>query len=92
MKELQPGDVVLVTRLDRFASSIRDLLNLLDAIKAAGANFRSLADSWCDLSSPQGRLIMNIMGSLAEFDRDLIRQRCQEGTKRAKVAGIQPSP
>ena len=88
MKELAPGDVVLVTRLDRFARSIRDLLNLLDQIKAAGASFRSLADSWCDLSSPQGRLIMNIMGSLAEFERDLIRQRCAEGIKRAKAAGI----
>jgi DNA invertase Pin-like site-specific DNA recombinase len=85
MKELQPGDVVMVCKLDRFARSIRDLLDLLDQIEAAGTCFRS---SGRDLSSLQGRLIMNIMGSLAEFEHELIRQRCSEGIKRAKAAGI----
>ena len=56
-----PGDVLLVTRLDRLARSTRDLLNVLDAVGKAGAGFRSLADTWADTTSPHGRLMLTAM-------------------------------
>jgi DNA invertase Pin-like site-specific DNA recombinase len=84
---LQPGDTLIVTKLDRLARSIRDLLNLLDEIKAAGAHIRSLDDPWLDTSSAHGELILQIMGSLYEFERKLIRSRCDEGIRRAKARG-----
>jgi DNA invertase Pin-like site-specific DNA recombinase len=87
LKALRPGDTLIVVRLDRLARSVRDLLHLLDEIKAAGARFRALDDPWCDTTTPQGELILTVMGGLAEFERKLIRQRCDEGIKRAKAAG-----
>jgi DNA invertase Pin-like site-specific DNA recombinase len=62
---------------------------LLDDIKAAGARFRALDDPWCDTTTPQGELILTVMGGLAEFERKLIRQRCEEGIQRAKAKGKQ---
>jgi DNA invertase Pin-like site-specific DNA recombinase len=61
------GDVLLVTRLDRLARSTRDLLNTLDAIGKAQAGFRSLADTWADTTTPHGRLMLTVLGGLAEF-------------------------
>src|SRR5580704_3156104 len=55
IKRLQPGDVLVVTRLDRLASSTRDLLNVLEAVKQAGAGFRSLKAAWCDITMPRKR-------------------------------------
>ena len=85
---LSPGDVLLVTRLDRLARSTRDLLNVLDAVSKAGAGFRSLADAWCDTSSPHGKLMITILGGLAEFERSLILARTSEGRMRAKARGV----
>jgi DNA invertase Pin-like site-specific DNA recombinase len=87
MRALQPDDTLVVVRLDRLARSIRDLLHLLDRVKAAGARFKALDDPWCDTTSPQGELILTVMGGLAEFERKLIRQRCEEGIKRAQAKG-----
>jgi DNA invertase Pin-like site-specific DNA recombinase len=88
LKSLQRGDVLLVTRLDRLARSTRDLLNVLDAIAKAGAGFRSLADSWADTTTPHGRLMLTVLGGLAEFERELIRARTSEGRERAKARGV----
>jgi DNA invertase Pin-like site-specific DNA recombinase len=88
LKRLQPGDMVVVTRLDRLARSTRDLLNILDAIGRAGASFKSLADAWADTSTPHGRLILTVLGGLAEFERELIRARTGEGRARAKARGV----
>jgi pimeloyl-ACP methyl ester carboxylesterase len=77
--ELGPGDCLLVTRLDRLARSTRDLLNVLDAVAKAGAGFRSLADSWADTTTPHGRLMLTVLGGLAEFERSLILARTSEG-------------
>jgi DNA invertase Pin-like site-specific DNA recombinase len=66
---LAPGDVLLVTRLDRLARSTRDLLNVLDAIAKAGAGFKSLADAWADTTTAHGRLMLTVLGGLAEFER-----------------------
>ena len=62
----------MVTRLDRLARSTRDLLNVLDAVGKAGAGFRSLADTWADTTTPHGRLMLTVLGGLAEFERELI--------------------
>ena len=74
---LGPGDVLLVTRLDRLARSNTDLLNVLDAV-ARGAGFRSLADAWADTTTPHGRLMLTVLGGLAEFERELIKARTDE--------------
>src|ERR1700732_1281039 len=84
---LDEGDVLMVTRLDRLARSARDLLNTLDAIAKRGAGFRSLADTWADTTTPHGRLMLTILGGLAEFERELIRARTGEGRARAKARG-----
>jgi DNA invertase Pin-like site-specific DNA recombinase len=85
---LRPGDVLLVTRLDRLARSTRDLLNVLDAIGKAGAGFKSLADAWADTTTPHGRLMLTVLGGLAEFERELIKARTGEGRIRAKARGV----
>jgi DNA invertase Pin-like site-specific DNA recombinase len=77
-----------VTRLDRLARSTRDLLNTLDAIAKAKAGFRSLADTWADTTSAHRRLMLAILGGLAEFERELIRARTGEGRKRAQARGV----
>jgi DNA invertase Pin-like site-specific DNA recombinase len=88
LKTLDRGDVVIVTRLDRLARSTRDLLNILDAIAKAGAGFRSLADTWADTTTAHGRLMLTILGGLAEFERELIKARTSEGRERAKARGV----
>jgi DNA invertase Pin-like site-specific DNA recombinase len=85
---LDTGDLVLVTRLDRLARSTRDLLNILATIAEKGAGFRSLADSWADTTTPHGRLIVTVLGGLAEFERELIRSRTSEGRRRAQANGV----
>jgi DNA invertase Pin-like site-specific DNA recombinase len=85
--QLATGDLLLVTRLDRLARSTRDLLNTLAEIAGKGAGFRSLADTWADTSTAHGRLMLTVLGGLAEFERDLIRARTAEGRARAKAQG-----
>jgi Resolvase, N terminal domain len=75
LRRLEAGDVLVVTRLDRLARSTRDLLNILDAIGKAGADFRSLGDAWADTTTPHGRLMLTVLGGLAEFERELILAR-----------------
>jgi DNA invertase Pin-like site-specific DNA recombinase len=89
LRTLSQGDVVLVTRLDRLARSTRDLLNTLAAIADKGAGFRSLNDAWADTTTPHGRLMLTVLGGLAEFERELIRARTGEGRARAKAKGVQ---
>jgi DNA invertase Pin-like site-specific DNA recombinase len=87
LKALDDGDTVVVTRLDRLARSTRDLLNILDAIAKAGATFKSLADAWADTTTPHGRLMLTILGGLAEFERELIKARTDDGRRRAMARG-----
>jgi DNA invertase Pin-like site-specific DNA recombinase len=84
---LGPDDVLLVTRLDRLARSTRDLLNTLVDITAREAGFRSLRDAWTNTTTAHGRLMLTVLGGLAEFERELIRSRTSEGRARAKARG-----
>ena len=88
MAEIDPGDMVMVTRLDRLARSTRDLLNVLATITGKKAGFRSLGDTWADTTTSHGRLMLTVLGGLAEFERDLIRARTGEGRERAKAHGV----
>jgi DNA invertase Pin-like site-specific DNA recombinase len=87
LDQLEAGDVLMVTRLDRLARSTRDLLNTLAAITAKKAGFKSLGDTWADTTTSHGRLMLTVLGGLAEFERDLIRARTGEGRARAVARG-----
>jgi DNA invertase Pin-like site-specific DNA recombinase len=88
IKRLEAGDVLVVTRLDRLARSTRDLLNVLATVAERKAGFRSLKDTWADTTTPHGRLMLTVLGGLAEFERELIRARTGEGRKRAQERGV----
>jgi DNA invertase Pin-like site-specific DNA recombinase len=99
LNHLTPSDVLMVTRLDRLARSTRDLLNTLAAITDRKAGFRSLGDAWADTTTSHGRLMLTVLGGLAEFERDLIRAhqrrpgtgedaRCEDGA----TAEAHPAP
>jgi DNA invertase Pin-like site-specific DNA recombinase len=85
---LDKGDVLVVTRLDRLARSTRDLLNILSSVAEKGAGFWSLRDTWADSTTAHGRLMLTVLGGLAEFERELIRTRTGEGRERAKARGV----
>jgi DNA invertase Pin-like site-specific DNA recombinase len=87
MADLLPGDTVVVTKLDRLVRSSRDLHNTLHELQALSCGFVSLGESWCDTTTEVGRLMLTIMGGIAEFERSLIRKRCEEGIERAKRKG-----
>ena len=88
VRKLERGDTVIVMRLDRLARSTRDLLNILDEIGKAGAGFRSIKDTWADTTTSHGRLMLTILGGLAEFERELIKDRTDAGRVRAKARGV----
>src|SRR5215472_41843 len=85
---LAEGDCLVVCKLDRLARSTRDLLNTLDVIGRVGATFKSLADAWANTDTAHGRLMLTVLGGLAEFERHLILSRTAEGRTRAKASGI----
>lgn len=85
---LRSGDILVVTRLDRLARSTRDLLNVLAEVGERGAAFRSLTDIWADTTTPHGRLMLTVLGGLAEFERELIKARTGDGRTRAKARGV----
>ena len=88
LDQLDAGDVLKVTRLDRLARSTRDLLNTLATIASKEAGFRSLGDAWADTTTAHGRLMLTVLGGLAEFARELIRTRTGEGRARAIARGV----
>src|SRR6202049_4217785 len=87
LKGLAPGDVVTVTRIDRLARSTFDLFAIVKQIVDAKAQFRSLAEPWADTGTSTGRLMIAVLGGLADVERDLIRTRTAEGRNRAKARG-----
>lgn len=87
LDHLRPGDVVVVTRLDRLARSIRDLLDIVERVREAGAGLRSLAEPWADTTSPAGRMVLTVFAGIAEFERSLIIERTSTGRAAAKARG-----
>ena len=85
--KLAPGDVVAVTRIDRLARSTVDLFGIVKRIVDTKAQFRSLAEPWADTGTSTGRLMLAVLGGLADVERDLIRTRTAEGRSRAKDQG-----
>lgn len=94
MDQLRPGDVVLVTKYDRLARSLVDLLDIVAKVEAADAGFRSLAED-IDTTTPAGRLIFHVFASIAQFERERIRERTMEGLaaarKKGRVGGRPPA-
>jgi DNA invertase Pin-like site-specific DNA recombinase len=86
LRKVREGDVIIVTKLDRFARSTRDLLNMLHDLAERGIGFRSLGDS-VDTTTPAGKLMLTMLGAIAEFERGMIRERCSAGMARAKAEG-----
>jgi DNA invertase Pin-like site-specific DNA recombinase len=74
--------------LDRLARSSRDLHNIIHELDGLSCGFLSFGESWCDTTTSHGRLMLTIMGGIAEFERELIRKRCEEGIERAKAKGV----
>src|SRR3954463_5261090 len=87
LKAIKPDDVVTVTRIDRLARSTFDLFAIVKQIVDAGGQFRSLAEPWADTATSTGRLMIAVLGGLADVERDLIRTRTAEGRSRAKARG-----
>ena len=87
MKALNPGDTVVVTKLDRLARSSRDLLNILGQLEEGSCGFVSLGEAWCDTTSDVGKLVITIMSGIAEFERKLILSRTEAGITRAREQG-----
>jgi DNA invertase Pin-like site-specific DNA recombinase len=88
MSALQAGDVVVVTKLDRLGRSTRELLDLIERIGKVGAAFRSLGDPLFDTTSSQGRLVSTLLAAIAEFERELIKERTGDGRTRAMAQGV----
>jgi DNA invertase Pin-like site-specific DNA recombinase len=85
LKALATGDVVTVTRIDRLTRSTFDLFAIVKQIVDTGAQFRSLVEPWADTGTSTGRLVIAVLGGLADVGRDLIRTRTAEARSRAKA-------
>ena len=88
LDQLRHGDTVIVWRLDRLARSTRDLLETMETIREAGARFQSLSEPWADTTTHAGKLIVTAFAGIAEFERDLIRERTCAGREVARRHGI----
>jgi DNA invertase Pin-like site-specific DNA recombinase len=86
LDQLRPGDVVVVWKLDRLSRSLKDLLAILERVDAAGAGFRSLTEA-IDTTVPAGRMLMQLLGAFAEFERAMVRERTSAGLAAARAAG-----
>ncbi len=86
LEHLRPGDVVTVWKLDRLSRSLKDLLFLLERIEKAGASFQSLTEA-IDTGTPAGRMMMQMLGAFAEFEREMLRERTRAGLDAARKAG-----
>jgi DNA invertase Pin-like site-specific DNA recombinase len=88
LDQLRKGDVVTVWKLDRLARSTRNLLEIVETIGNSGARFQSISEPWADTTTHAGKMIMTIFAGIAEFERDLIRERTGAGREDAKRRGV----
>lgn len=86
LDQLRDGDTVVVWKLDRLSRSLKDVLHLMDRIASAGAGFRSLTEA-IDTTTAAGRMMMQMVGSFAEFERAMIRERTTAGLAQARAEG-----
>ena len=86
LTQARPGDTLVVWRLDRLGRSLKHLIETVGALEARGVAFVSLTEA-IDTSTPGGRLIFHVFGALAEFERDLIRERTLAGLAAARARG-----
>ncbi len=88
LDQLREGDVVTVWKLDRLARSTRNLLEIVETISSAGARFQSISEPWADTTTHAGKMIMTVFAGIAEFERDLIRERTGAGRVDAQKRGV----
>ncbi len=88
IEQLRGGDAVVIWKLDRLARSTRDLLEIADTIAKAGAGLKSLSEPWADTTSPAGRMVLTVFAGIAEFERELIRERTGNGRVAAMKRGV----
>ena len=88
LDHIREGDIIVVWKLDRLARSTRDLLETMETICAADAKFLSLSEPRADTTTYAGKMIMTIFAGIAEFERDLIRERTGAGREAAKKRGV----
>ncbi len=86
LDQLREGDVVVVWKLDRLSRSLKDVLHIMERIAAAGAGFRSLTES-VDTTTPAGRMMVQMVGAFAEFERAMVRERTSAGLAAARAEG-----
>jgi DNA invertase Pin-like site-specific DNA recombinase len=89
LDHIREDDIIVVSKLDRLARSTRDLLETMETIREAGVRFHSISEPWADTASHAGKMIMTIFAGIAEFERDLIRERTGAGREAAKKRGVQ---
>ena len=88
LDQIRSGDAIIVWKLDRLARSTRDLLNTMETLADAGAKFQSLSEPWANTTTHAGKMIMTVFAGIAEFERDLIRERTGAGRDAAKKRGV----
>ena len=88
LDQIREGDVIVVWKLDRLARSTRDLLETMEFIRESGGQFQSISEPWADSTSHAGKMIMTVFAGIAEFERDLIRERTAAGRMAAKSKGV----
>lgn len=86
MEQLREGDVLVVWKLDRMSRSLKDLLHIMERVREAGAGFRSLTEA-VDTTTSAGRMVMQMLGSFAEFERSMVRERTRVGLAAARERG-----
>lgn len=86
LDQLRPGDVLVVWKLDRLSRSLRDVITIMDRLGGAGAGFRSLTEA-IDTTTPAGRMMMQMVGAFAEFERAMLRERTRAGMEAARREG-----
>ena len=87
LEHLREGDVLVVWKLDRLSRSLKDLLHIMERVREAGAGFRSLTEA-VDTTTAAGRMMMQMLGSFAEFERSMVRERTRAGLVAARDRGV----
>jgi DNA invertase Pin-like site-specific DNA recombinase len=87
LEQLREGDVLVVWKLDRLSRSLKDLLHIMERVREAGAGFRSITEA-VDTTTSAGRMVMQMLGSFAEFERSMVRERTRAGLAAARDRGV----